>query len=178
MIKHVKIRTTLLFLPTGWKDHIDSTSGWELVWRKNLWHQSPRHLPRHVRGGAQTASGQERHWLSRPTRVPLPQPQHDSLTTGTSTRCSQVQHLAELWDSAILVQEEIAERKLYLRLEFCAIKLHAPCSRLQLQEEVMFHLPERLMNGSFGDLETQLCISDMELESRPGWKSCSSQPHD
>lgn len=79
-----------------------------------------------------------------------------------------MQHLAELWDSAILVPEAIAERKVYLRLELCAIKLHAPCSRLQLQEEVMFHLPERLMNGSFGDLETQLCISDVELESRPG----------
>lgn len=160
-MKHVKIRTTLLFLPTGWKDHVDSTSGWELVWRKDLWHQSPRHLPCHLRGGAQTARGQECHWLSWPTSVPVPQPQHDSFTTGIGTRCSQVQHLAKQRDVAILVQEAIAERKLYLRLEFCAIKPRAPCSKLQLQEKVMFHLPERLMNGSFGDLETQHFISDM-----------------
>lgn len=158
-MKHAKIRATLLFLPTGWKDHVDSARGWELVWRKDLWHQSPRHLPRHLRGGSQTAGGQECHWLSWPTSVPLPQPQHDRFTTGTATRCSQVQHLAKQWDIAILVQEAIAESKLYLRLEFVAIK-PPPCSKLQLQEKVMFHLPERLMNGSFGDLETQLFISD------------------
>lgn len=58
------------------------------------------------------------------------------------------------------MQEAIAESKLYLRLEFVAIKPHTPCSKLQLQEKVMFHLPERLMNGSFGDLETQLFVSD------------------
>ena len=83
VLRSARARTTASLCLAGREDHAASTGGRELVRREDPRHVPARHLPHHLCGCDQTATGEKPHRLHRPAFLLLPKSQHHCKPSGT-----------------------------------------------------------------------------------------------